>query len=27
MVVVETDFRGEAGDLIASETATYIKRP
>jgi acyl dehydratase len=27
MVVVETDFRGEAGDLVASETATYIKRP
>jgi acyl dehydratase len=27
MVVVDTDFRDEAGDLVASETATYIKRP
>jgi acyl dehydratase len=27
MVVVQTDFRGETGDLVASETATYIKRP
>jgi acyl dehydratase len=27
MVVVETDFRGDDGALVASETATYIKRP
>ncbi len=27
MVVVETDFRDEGGELVASETATYIKRP
>jgi acyl dehydratase len=27
MVVVETDFRDDAGELVASETATYIKRP
>jgi acyl dehydratase len=27
LVVVETDFRDEDGELVASETATYIKRP
>jgi acyl dehydratase len=27
LVVVETDFRDERGELVASETATYIKRP
>jgi hypothetical protein len=27
MVVVQTDFRDEADELVASETATYIKRP
>jgi acyl dehydratase len=27
MVVVETDFRDEEDELVASETATYIKRP
>lgn len=27
MVVVETDFSDEDGELVASETATYIKRP
>jgi acyl dehydratase len=27
MVVVQTDFRDEAGAPVASETATYIKRP
>jgi acyl dehydratase len=27
MVVVQTDFRDEAGEPVASETATYIKRP
>jgi acyl dehydratase len=27
MVVVETDFKDEDGELVASETATYIKRP
>ena len=27
MVVVETDFRDEDGEPVASETATYIKRP
>jgi acyl dehydratase len=27
MVVVETDFEDEDGELVASETATYIKRP
>lgn len=27
MVVVETDFRDESSELVASETATYIKRP
>lgn len=26
MLVVETDFRDEAGEPVASETATYIKR-
>jgi acyl dehydratase len=27
LVVVETDFRDEHGELVASETATYNKRP
>lgn len=27
LVVVKTDFQGDLGDPIASETATYIKRP
>lgn len=27
MVVIDTDFRDEDGELVASETATYIKRP
>ncbi len=27
MVVVQTDFRDEEDELVASETATYIKRP
>jgi acyl dehydratase len=27
MIVVETEFRDEADALVASETATYIKRP
>jgi acyl dehydratase len=27
LVVVETDFRDEGGELVAAETATYIKRP
>lgn len=27
MVVVDTDFRDEGGELVAAETATYIKRP
>jgi acyl dehydratase len=27
MVVVDTDFRDERGEPVASETATYIKRP
>jgi acyl dehydratase len=27
MVVVQTDFRDDDGELVASETATYIKRP